>query len=165
MKKLLTIYLILLATFAQSQETKHSNALSKLESARIALITERLGLSPDQAQQFWPIYNEYAEQRRGIQLEYRSTRQGMDMNNLTEEQSRVLVKARIAGQQRQLNLESTYSDRLMEIISNRQLVALRRAEDDFRQMIIRRLEQRRRQQSQRDRMLLDRERKRQQGNN
>ncbi len=165
MKKLLTIYLILLATFAQSQETKQSNALSKLESARIALITERLGLSPDQAQQFWPIYNEYAEQRRGIQLEYRSTRQGMDMNNLTEEQSRVLVKARIAGQQRQLNLESTYSDRLMEIISNRQLVALRRAEDDFRQMIIRRLEQRRRQQSQRDRMLLDRERKRQQGNN
>ncbi len=165
MKKLLTIYLILLATFAQSQETKQSNSLSKLESARIALISERLGLTPDQAQKFWPIYNEYAEQRRSIQLEYKQSRQGMDLNNLTEEQSRALVNARIDGRQRQLNLEAKYSDRLRKVISDRQILALGRAEEDFRQMVIRRLERRINQRAQRDRMLLDRERKRQQGNN
>jgi len=165
MKKILTISLILAACIAMAQKPNQGNAKSKLESARIALITERLGLTPSQAQQFWPIYNEYAEQRRSIQLEYRQARQGLDLDKLSEAQSRALVKARIEGKQRQLNLESKYSERLTKVISTRQLVALKRAEDDFRQMIIRRLEQRREQQIQRQRMMLERERKRQQGNN
>jgi len=163
MKKILAIFLTLMAFSAQAQ--KQNSAQSKLESARIALITERLNLTPPQAQQFWPIYNEYAQQRRNIQLELRNSRHGMDMKNLSEEQSRKLLNAKISGRQRQLNLDSKYSDRLRRVISDRQILALGRAEDDFRQMIIRRLEQRRRQQAQRDRMLQDRERKRQQGNN
>ena len=69
------------------------------------------------------------------------------------------------GKQRQLNLETKYSDRLMDVINTRQLMALKKAEDDFRAMIIRRIEQRKQQQLQRDQMLLQRERKIKQGNN
>lgn len=150
---------------ANAQKNNTQDAKSKLEAARIALITERLGLSPKQAQKFWPVYNEYAEQRRIIQQEYRNARQGMDMNNLTEEQSRKLMRTRMDGKQKQLNLETKYGDRLMNVINNRQLMALKKAEDDFRAMIIKRIEQRKRQQRQRQQMMLERERKLRQGNN
>jgi hypothetical protein len=165
MKKILIIALFLAGFTALAQDNNQQDAKSKLQAARIALITERLGLTPEQAQQFWPIYNEYAEQRRQIQQEFRDTRKGLDLNKLTEEQSRALIKARMDGKQRQLNLETKYSDRLMDVINTRQLMALKKAEDDFRAMIIRRIEQRKQQQLQRDQMLLQRERKLKQGNN
>ena len=165
MKKILIITLFLAGFTALAQDNNQQDAKSKLQAARIALITERLGLTPEQAQQFWPVYNEYAEQRRLIQQEFRDARKGLDVNKLTEEQSRALIKARMDGKQRQLNLETKYSDRLMDVINTRQLMALKKAEDDFRAMIIRRIEQRKQQQLQRDQMLLQRERKLKQGNN
>ena len=165
MKKILIIALFLTGFTALAQNNNQQDAKSKLQAARIALITDRLGLTPEQAQQFWPIYNEYAEQRRMIQQEFRDARKGLDMNKLSEEQSRVLIKVRMDGKQRQLNLETKYSDRLMDVINTRQLMALKKAEDDFRAMIIRRIEQRKQQQLQRDQMMLQRERKLKQGNN
>ena len=165
MKKILIIALFLTGFTALAQDNNQQDAKSKLQAARIALITERLGLTPEQAQQFWPIYNEYAEQRRMIQQEFRDARKGLDLNKLSEEQSRALIKARMDGKQRQLNLETKYSDRLMDVINTRQLMALKKAEDDFRAMIIRRIEHRKQQQLQRDQMLLQRERKLKQGNN
>ena len=89
----------------------------------------------------------------------------MDMKNLTEDQSRKLMQARMEGKQKQLNLETKYGDRLMNVINNRQLMALKKAEDDFRAMIIKRIEQRKQQQLQMQQMMLQRERKLKQGNN
>lgn len=166
MKKLVFIGLALvLMSSGYSQDVPQQNAESKLQAARIALITERLGLTPEQAQKFWPLYNQYAQDRRQLQQEVRKARLGLDMQHLTEEQSKRLMKLRLDIKQKEVNLEKRYSNRLMDVISSRQLLALRKAEDDFRAMIIRRLEQRKRQQLQRDRMLRDRERRLRQGNN
>lgn len=129
------------------------------------MITERLGLTPGQAQEFWPLYNEYAEQRRQIQNQFREARQGVDANKMSEEERQKMIRARMEMKQKQLNLESQYSEKMMQVISSRQLMALKKAEDDFKAMILRRIEQRRQQQLQRQQMLLQRERKLRQGNN
>ena len=165
MKHTLFIALLLTGLNAFAQNPSQQDARSKLDAARIALITERLGLTPDQAQKFWPVYNEYAEQRRSIQRQYSQERQRLNVENLTEEQRRTLVRARMEEKQKQLNLESTYSERLMDVINTRQLMALKKAEDDFRSMIIGRIEQRRHQQLQRQQMMLQREQELRQGNN
>jgi hypothetical protein len=49
----------------------------RLYALKIAYITKRLDLSPDEAQKFWPIYNQYAE-------EINRTRQDAIRNNKTE---------------------------------------------------------------------------------
>ena len=38
--------------------------LGQLENAKIAFITNRISLTQDQAQKFWPLYNEFSTQRR-----------------------------------------------------------------------------------------------------
>ena len=52
--------------------------------------------------------------------------------------------------QRELNLEKEYSEKLLRVIDTRQFVSLKKAEDDFRQMILRRIERQRNMQDRRD---------------
>ena len=166
MKKILIIAFVLISITGFSQNNQaNQNAKAKLEAARIALITDRLNLTPAQAQTFWPVYNEYAEQRRQIQSEFRQQRQGMDLENLTEQQQKQLLEQRMEQKQKQLNLENKYSERMLGVINIKQMMALKKAEDDFRTMILRRIEQRQRQQLQQQMMQQQRERKLRQGNN
>ncbi len=162
------IIIIVIATsvvgWAQKQEP-NKNVKSKLEAARIAIITERLNLTPAEAEKFWPLYNQFAQERRTMQKQALQSRKGMDMQNLTEEQSKTLMMARQKLKQDKLDLENKYVAKINNVISARQMVALKKAEDDFRKMILNRLEQRKRQQLQRDQMMNQRDQRRQQGNN
>lgn len=167
MKRVVLIIVVLaisMAGWAQKQGP-NSNAKSKLEAARIAMITERLNLSPTQAEKFWPLYNQFAQERRGLQQQALQSRKGLDMQDLTEEQSKMLITAHQKFKQDKLDLENKYSQKINDVISARQMVALKKAEDDFRTMILNRLEQRKRQQMQREQMMNQREQRRQQGNN
>lgn len=169
MKRVVIAVLLCTLTFTTRAQggpgSQGANARAKLEAARIAMITERLNLTPEQAEKFWPLYNQFAQERRAMQQEALKARQGLDMNNLTEEQSQRLVKAQMKYKQDKVNLENKYATMMNQVISAKQMVALRKAEDDFRAMILRRLEQRKRQQLQREQMLNQRERRMQQGNN
>ena len=149
----------------QATEQARENAKAKLDAARIALITERLNLTPEEAQAFWPLYNEYSEQRRQIQMQFRNQRQGMNLDNLSEEQQKQFLQQQMERKQKQLNLENSYSEKMLRVINVKQMMALKKAEDDFRTMILRRIEQRQRQQLQQQMMLQQRERKLRQGNN
>lgn len=167
MKNVLFVIVLIAASLSgQAQkQMSNGNTKSKLEAARIAMITERLNLNPAQAEKFWPLYNQFAQERRTMQQQALQARKGMDMQHLTEEQSKKLVRAHQKFKQDKLDLENKYVDRINNVISARQIVALKKAEDDFRKMILNRLEQRKRQQIQRDQMMNQREQRRQQGNN
>jgi len=167
MKRLLFIIVLLIATLASwaQKPTPNVSAKSKLEAARIAMITERLNLSPAQAEKFWPLYNQFAQERRTMQQQALQARKGMDMKNLTEEESKTLVMAHQKYKQDKLDLENKYASKINNVISARQMVSLKKAEDDFRKMILNRLEMRKMQQMQRDQMMNQREHRRQQGNN
>lgn len=149
MKKTLFIGLILLSftAFSQSEE-----AMEKIEAARIALITERLELTPSQAEKFWPIYREFSEKQKSIRQEFRDARQNFDPNQASEEENLKMIELGNRIKQQQLNLEQEYSQRILEVISTRQLNNLRKAENDFREMLINRIksQQQRRQQQQRN---------------
>jgi len=162
--KRVPIFLILLfisfGTFAQNKE-----AMKKIESARIALITERLGLTPDQAEKFWPVYREYNMQRREIREEFRNERQGANLQNMSEEESKQLVQKSMDMKQKELNLEKEYSKRLTEVISTQQLFKLKNAEKDFQQMLLQRIQEQRQMQDQNQKMLQRREMMKDRNNN
>lgn len=126
-----------------SRELKAQSAQDKIESARIALITERLNLSPEEAQKFWPLYNEYSQERRALQQEYLKAREQFRAGKMTEEQSEKLLEIGLKLKERELQLDRKYTERMNTVISNRQLIALRQAEIDFRKILLERLKERR----------------------
>ncbi|MBL6447000.1 hypothetical protein JMN32_11815 [Fulvivirga sp. 29W222] len=145
-KLIMVLSLVFISTFLVGQSKE---GLKKIESARIALITERLELTPEQAEKFWPLYREYSEKRKALRQEFVEARQSVDRKNMTEEESKMLLNKGLELKERQLNIDRTYAERLTRVISTQQLLQLRKAEDDFRRMLLERLERRR---DQRDRI-------------
>lgn len=139
MKTLVTVLIISwsLTLVGQSQA-----GVDKIESARIALITERLELSPEQAERFWPLYREYTQQRQDLRQDFVNARKSLDNKDLSEEQTKELLDRGLKLKERELDLDKRYLDRLNQVISNKQLLELRKAEQDFRRMLLERLQNR-----------------------
>lgn len=115
---------------------------AKIEAAKIALITNRLDLTPDQARRFWPMYNEFVKKRSALRSEMKTK-----VRELSDEQR---VNLALEVKQRELDMEKNYSQKMLDVISAKQVVALRRAEGEFREMLIRRIQQQKIRQQRRD---------------
>lgn len=120
-------------------------AQERINNLRIAYLTDRLNLTTEQAEKFWPIYREFAEHRRSELQRVRSAQSEMDPKSPDAEKQRRLANLSLEVKQNVLNLEKDYSDKLLKVITAEQLNNLRRAETDFRDMLQqRRLNQQRR---------------------
>lgn len=149
------IFLSLLAsvTYAQDDDLpqpQDAKVRDKIDAARVAYITDQLQLTPQEAEKFWPIYREFAQQRREIRQQLKGTR-NPDPNK-TDQQA---VDEQFKIKQRELDLEKDYSGRLLKVISAQKLRTLPQAERRFRQMILDQI-QRRQMQQERQQNLRDR---------
>ncbi len=112
--------------------------LGQLENAKIAFITNRVSLTQDQAQKFWPLYNEFTARRRELNRSGRLLR--LDVTEgMTDQQIRENFTQSFAIRQQELNLEKEYFDKFQKVISLRQVAQLFQAERDFTKEVIKRV--------------------------
>ena len=122
MKKYLLILLMavgsLLSAKAQDGE--------RLQALKIAYLTKKLDLSPDEAQRFWPIYNKYTS-------DIRSIRQEQKEKNLSE----IDVEEKILG------VRKKYNGEFSKALNPDKVNTLFKSEKDFGAIIQRELQERR----------------------
>ncbi len=87
---------------------------NRIEALKIAYITKRLDLSPDEAQKFWPIYNQYAE-------ELKRTRQDANRN----------IKSEIELDEALLNVRKKYSVLFGQALSPQKIDIFFKSEKEF----------------------------------
>ncbi|MBC5775102.1 hypothetical protein H8S95_13575 [Pontibacter sp. KCTC 32443] len=138
---LLVFCALLFATdtaFAQDNQSAQEKR-ERVEAAKIAFLTDRMELTSEQAQKFWPLYNEYESKRRELLKAYRSGyRQNVD--ELTEQEAKARIETMFTTREKELALEQEYAARYMRVISNKQLIKLYRGERDFTKMLLKRLD-------------------------
>lgn len=132
-----------LAQDVDEQVVQDPQVQEKIKNLRIAYISDKLGLTPDQAEKFWPIYREFSDKRREIRQELVDARKELKTDNPDPAKQEELIKLGLAVKQRELDLEKTYSERLLRVISAQQILTLRKAEGDFQRIIIEQIQQRR----------------------
>jgi hypothetical protein len=115
----------------------------RVHAAKVAYISDRIQLTPDQAARFWPIYNEYESERKMIRRKYRIEGPN-NRENLDEATAKQNLEDNLDLQQDELDLKRKYKDEFLKVISPGQLADLMRAEKEFRQLIMRKLRDRRR---------------------
>ncbi|MEJ7665699.1 MAG: hypothetical protein WKG07_42370 [Hymenobacter sp.] len=113
--------------------------ITQLDNAKIAFITSRLTLTQDQAQRFWPLYNEFVGRRRELNRSARQLRNEARNTTLSDAQLRDNFTQDFAIRQQQLELEKTYFDRLQKALTMRQVAELYQAERDFTKEVLRRV--------------------------
>jgi Spy/CpxP family protein refolding chaperone len=130
---------LLIATLCIETVIAQEGGNQKIDNAKIGLITNRLNLSTEQSQQFWPVYNEFDSKKKDIKKQLR--RLIVETNTLTTPDEKILanIKETLNLQQKEVDLEREYMNKFLKVINVRQLAELYKAEQVFTQMLIQRL--------------------------
>lgn len=137
----LAVFLLVGAmSFAQNQRGRE-----RIKSLKVAFITERLNLSTEEAQVFWPLYNEHEENIEAIKRrERREIRsQLQDFEYLSEAEADELLGKMIGLETEKHRLNAAYIKRMSDVISPKKTFMLIRAEEDFKKRLLKEIQQRR----------------------
>ncbi len=114
--------------------------MAKLESAKVGLITTKLSLTPDQAKEFWPVYNEFNLKRRQFRktmkaLMYKAESIGGTNGKPDDELAKDIIKKIMALKTNEAVTESEYADKFLRILKPNQVLKLYGAEKEVMRML------------------------------
>lgn len=138
----LILLFTLLSTAMAWAQRPSGEEMQRIQDAKIAIITNRLNLTPEQSTGFWPVYNEYSQKRREIHRAQRKIINDKKAEGKTDEQVLNNLKEVQDLKQKELDLEKEYQTRFLKVISASQIIELYKAERTFNDMLIQRLKQR-----------------------
>lgn len=117
----------------------HRERYERVQAAKIGFITEKVSLSEEEAQKFWPIYNDYQQNRGKIYHEIRKRiRTGKSAGISSEEKSKLLDET-MALKEQELALQKNFKTKILTIISIDQYLDLVSAEKEFNTILMERL--------------------------
>lgn len=144
MKKTIIILLLLLSvtTFAQDRE-KH---MERIKALRVAFISDRLDLTPEEAQKFWPIFNQFDERQLEFHKQKRHLMHKLRPENaagLSDKETAVLMEeddkleSDIQENRRKLTKD------LQGVIPNQKILMLKQLEIEFKEKLLKQMKNRR----------------------
>ncbi len=107
----------------------------ELKSIKIALLTERMHLTSQQSEKFWPVYNRYETEMRVVWREMRQLREKGDAGN----NSKQAVDRLQQLEEDRVKIRGKYKDAFLKVINANQLASMYAAESEFRKMLVERL--------------------------
>jgi len=130
------------STFIQAQKPEQGKPepfdFEKFKSEKIAFITKAIELTPQEAEKFWPVYNEFEKSRFDIMNERRDLQ-----NNLRENKAKLSDKeyADISRKMAMLHkkegeLMIRYNEEFLKILPAKKVIELYDAEGDFRRQLL-----------------------------
>ncbi len=140
MRKIVFILLLLpILSIAQNRQGGGGARLQKIHSAKIGMITERLNLTPEQAPQFWAVYNEYENKKIELKKSIRRTMEDAVSLAATDDKIIAAQKQVITLRRKEIDLEEEYMNKILRTITPRQFSELKRTEANFNKMLLEKL--------------------------
>jgi Skp family chaperone for outer membrane proteins len=136
--RLIILFLLLSsAAFAQPRE----KVKERIHAQRIAYITERLELSPEEAQKFWPIYNQFTAEMEQIKREMNDRRKATNDNlkKMSDQEIEQSLADDLVSQQKIIDLQRKYQVELRKAIPVRKIAQLYKTERDFKLQLLKRM--------------------------
>lgn len=142
MKKIIAPILFLLVTtfsFAQGHKEKQE----KIKALKVAYITEQLQLTSDEAQKFWPIYNDYQEKQFDLRHEKMRAILGKldaaNIDKLSEKEASSLLTQMESIEETLFTLQKKFTKDLQGIMSDKKIMKLKKAEGDFNRHLLKQM--------------------------
>jgi len=143
MKRLIIPILTLLICFnAYSQ--RDGKIHERIKAQKVAFITERLDLSPNEAQKFWPIYNAFEDKVNKMrQNDLREVRQAMQRGNLSDSEAQQILDKFMSVEEHLFEAKKQLVKDLRKVIPPQKIIQLKATEDAFNKKLMKMLQQRR----------------------
>lgn len=137
MKKFKLIYLLVCWLIAVTAFAQKESKRDKIEALRVSFISQKVNFTTQEAQLFWPLYNEYQDKiillRKSFRQQYNKN---TNYNFETDKEAEAYLNAELYLKQKEFENFKEYLDKFKKIISVKKLALLLRAEDEFKKELI-----------------------------
>lgn len=136
MKNYLTLVVLLIFSVAIAQNDKK---LDRIKALRVAYISNKLELTKEEAEKFWPVFNTFDDKQLDLRIQKRILTFKLQKQNSTinaeKEMSAILDESEKIEDEMQSN-RKTFVKNLKGIISPQKIILLKRLEIEFKQELI-----------------------------
>ena len=123
---LILFCLVLFGTSAANAQPKNKKQnRDALMSMKVGYLTKELSLTPDEAEKFWPMYNEYTEKKSTLS---KKTKDDGEYEKMLDD---MMVK-----DQQKLEIIREFQEKLKTILPAEKIVKLFEAEKNFKKMLL-----------------------------
>lgn len=123
----------------------HAQPGERVEAMKVAFITNKLNLTPAEAQGFWPIYNAQQAEMKKIRMDRVMERMEAKDNweQMSDKEIEETMNKFMALKEREVQLQRKYYDDLRKVLPIRKVGLLFKAEEEFRRAILEAIKDRR----------------------
>ncbi len=129
----------LLPAFAQGPGARKE----KIEALKVAYITKKLNLSPEEAQKFWPVYNKYQAEIEKLRKDFKGemTEDLLNLEQLTSSEADKAINDMLAFRTNEVEITRKYTAEFKKVLSSQKVVKLFVAEQEFKKELLRMLKE------------------------
>ena len=150
MKRVFYTFVMVLLTsvtgvYGQGPRMMGQGQPDKLTSFKIAFFSSRLDLSPQEAEKFWPLYNDFSERKSNLQVERISLIQNALQNeaSMTEGELGTTADKLVKTFSDEADLVVSFNEALKKVLPPAKVIRLYQIENQYKQQLLRELNQRR----------------------
>lgn len=116
-----------------------------IESMKIAFLTRRLDLTPEEAKKFWPVYNGYTDETKKLRSDRRDKMRDAreDFEKMNDKDVEKLIDSEIIFRQQELDVLKKYHGQFKEVLPMKKVAMLYKSEEDFKKELLERIKDRR----------------------
>ncbi len=129
-----------ITTFAQHHRGSESN-MEKFKSMKISYLTEKLELTPAEAEKFWPVYNGHEEARNELSQKrrMRSRELASQETSISEKEAEAIIDQHMQLKQEALQLDVKFHNQLKNMLGPKKVMQLYIAETQFREEMLKKI--------------------------
>ena len=144
-KKLLFYCLILFFLGTRTVSSQNYDKIQELQAQKVGFFTKKLQLTSREAQEFWPVYNDYQVRKNKIIQDRRSTTRYymQNFNNLSENEIEEITEKYIRLMKEESDLLFTYHEKFKEVLPISKVMKIYIAEEQYKTFLLRQLRNRR----------------------
>lgn len=140
-KKLSILIVLIALQFSAFGQRDRGKVKDKIDARKIAFLSDRLDLSPDEAQVFWPEYNMYIkemEEVKGQLKQHRNKDEEIDENAAID-----ILNQQLVLEEKTLSIKKKYISKMKDIIGAKRTLTFFHSERRFKERLFESAKQRR----------------------
>lgn len=141
---ILIILLLFASNLSFSQDCpRYKENREKIESEKVAFLTDKLDLTVKEAQDFWPTYNEFQKKREKIFIERRKIHKSLikDVDTMSDKEIIEFITKVNDLKLKEVKLEKEYSDKFLKILPAKKVIMLQKYEMEFKRTLLHKLKE------------------------
>ena len=139
MKQITLFMLLLFLGISLNAQDRKEMIREKIESRKIAFLSERLALTPETSQEFWPLYNAYNAEMEEAQSQIRP----MFKRDMSDEDANALLDKMIDHETNVLSIKKKYVAQMREVIGAENTLKFFKLDREFKEKMLRDLGEKR----------------------